>query len=245
MRFATEQIHSRLAERLAERERVARELHDTLLQGFQGLMLRFHLATQSIPEREAARFEMEAALDSADLLLIEGRDRIRDLRYESIEPTSLSQMISALGEDFAMPHTWELDAVTRGVPRDLNPVSHHEIYAVAKEAVRNAFRHSSASKIQVELVFDEAIFSVTVRDNGVGIDSQILSGKRTDHWGLVGMHERAVNLGSDLKISNLPGGGAEVKLLIPAAVAYHKQEKLLVRATWRQYWPFRLSLRKL
>ncbi len=100
VRFATEQVHSRLAERLAERERVARELHDTLLQGFQGLMLRFHLATQSIPEGEVSKSEMEGALDAADLLLIESRDRIRDLRYESLESASLPRALAALRRRF-------------------------------------------------------------------------------------------------------------------------------------------------
>jgi signal transduction histidine kinase len=226
VRFATEQVHSRLAERLAERERVARELHDTLLQGFQGLMLRFHLATQSIPEKETAKSEMEGALDAADLLLIESRNRIRDLRYETLESASLAPALAALGEDFGMPHTWVLDVVTRGTPRDLNPVSYQEIYAIAKEALLNAFRHSAASSIQVELSFSAVALIVAVRDNGKGIDLNRLNGKnRSGHWGLVGMQERAANLGADLKISNPPGGGIEVKLQVPGALAYRREEK--------------------
>ncbi len=238
VRFATEQIHSRLAERLAERERVARELHDTLLQGFQGLMLRFHLATQSIPETEGAKAEMEGALDSADLLLIESRNRIRDLRYESLEPASLSRTLTALGEDFGMPHTWVLDVATRGVPRDLNPVSYQEIYAVAKEALLNAFRHSTASNIQVELIFDAAVFGVAVRDNGRGIDPEILNGmNRRGHWGLVGMQERAANLGAELKISNPPDGGTEVKLIVPGTLAYRVEERKSLFAAWQRLLP--------
>ncbi len=237
VRFATEQVHSRLAERLAERERVARELHDTLLQGFQGLMLRFHLATQSIPEREAAKSEMAGALDAADLLLIESRDRIRDLRYESLESASLPRALAALGEDFGMPHTWVLDVVTRGAPRDLNPVSYQEIYAIAKEAQLNAFRHSAASNIQVELSFGDAALHVAVRDNGKGIDPDRLNGRnRSDHWGLVGMQERAANLGADLKISNRPGGGAEVRLLVPGALAYRREEKRGWMAAVSRLW---------
>ncbi len=124
MRFVAEQVHSRLSERVAERERVARELHDTLLQGFQGLMMRFHLATQSIPPSEPAKSEMEDALDSADLLLAESRDRIRDLRYEAIEPPSLPDSLRALGEDFAAPHNWTSEVVTRGVVVELNPITY-------------------------------------------------------------------------------------------------------------------------
>lgn len=209
---------------MAERERVARELHDTLLQGFQGLILRFHLATQSMSETEAAKDEMEDALDSADELLIESRNRIRDLRYETNEPASLSRDLAALGEEFRMPHKWELDVVTRGVQRDLNPVSYQEIYAVAKEALLNAFRHSAASKIQAELWFDAASLSVIVRDDGVGIGSRELNGaNRLDHWGVLGMKERAVALGSDLTISTPTGGGTEVRLVVPAALAYRDE----------------------
>jgi signal transduction histidine kinase/ligand-binding sensor domain-containing protein len=226
MRFVTEQVHSRLSERLAERERVARELHDTLLQGFQGLMMRFHLATQSIPPAEIAKSEMEEALDSADLLLIESRDRIRDLRYETIEPPSLSDALTALGEDFAVPHTGTLKVATHGVALDLNPISYQEIYAIAKEAIVNAFRHSKASEIRVDIYFDLAKLSLDITDNGRGIDPDILNGKRrVDHWGLAGMYERADNLGAELKFASPSGGGTQVKLTIPAAVAFRREQK--------------------
>jgi signal transduction histidine kinase len=114
-------------------------------------MMRFHLATQSIPPNEPAKSEMEEALDSADLLLVESRDRIRDLRYEAIEPASLPDALRALGEDFAMPHSWTLEVVTRGVVVELNPITYQDIYAIAKEALVNGFRHSKASEIRAEI----------------------------------------------------------------------------------------------
>ena len=226
MRFVAEQVHSRLSERVAERERVARELHDTLLQGFQGLMMRFHLATQSIPEGQPAKTEMEDALDSADLLLVESRERIRDLRHEAIEPTSLPDALSALGDEFAVPHAWKLEVLTRGIAVDLNPITYQDIYAVSKEALVNAFRHSGASVIQAELHFAPHRLQIDVVDNGVGIDPSILSGaRRADHWGLAGMQERADNLEAELKLSALPNGGTRVRLIVPGAMAYRHQEQ--------------------
>jgi signal transduction histidine kinase/streptogramin lyase len=241
VRFVKEQVHSRLSERLAERERVARELHDTLLQGFQGLMMRFHLATQSIPSNEIARSEMEEALDSADLLLVESRDRIRDLRYEAIEPASLSDSLKALGEDFAMPHIWDLQVVTRGFVLDLNPISYQEIYAIAKEAVVNAFRHSNASEIRVEISFQPAKLILDISDNGMGIDSEILSGqRRANHWGLAGMRERAHNLGADLKFMVPAEEGTQIRLTVPAAVAYRYDQRASGFLRWYQRWLARL-----
>jgi signal transduction histidine kinase len=225
-RFIAEQVHSRLSERVAERERVARELHDTLLQGFQGLMMRFHLATQSIPSGEPAKTEMEDALDSADILLGESRDRIRDLRYESIEPASLSDALTALGEEFAMPHTWTLEVLTRGTAVELNPITYQDIYAVAKEALVNAFRHSKASEIKVEISFEPTRLTLDIADNGRSIDSDILSGSRpTGHWGLAGMQERADSLGAALKITARPGGGTHVKIVVPGSMAFRYEQR--------------------
>jgi signal transduction histidine kinase/ligand-binding sensor domain-containing protein len=226
MRFVAEQIHSRLSERVAERERVARELHDTLLQGFQGLMMRFHLATQSIAPTEPGRSEMEDALDSADLLLAESRDRIRDLRYEVIDSPSLSDALISLGEDFASPHTWTLKIHTRGAEVELNPITYQDIYAVAREALLNAFRHSQASEIRVEIWFEATRLIVNIADNGKGIETETLSGSRpTGHWGLAGMRERADNLGGTLKITALPGGGTQVSLAIPAPMAFCRSKQ--------------------
>jgi signal transduction histidine kinase/ligand-binding sensor domain-containing protein len=237
VRFVTEQVHSRLSERLAERERVARELHDTLLQGFQGLMMRFHLAAQTIPSTETAKSEMEEALDSADMLLAESRDRIRDLRYDTLEATSLADAITALGEGFGMPHIWTLQVLTHGVALDLDPISYQEIYAIAKEAVVNAFRHSEASEIRVDISFEQARLQLDISDNGKGIAAERLSVKRRmNHWGLAGMHERAKNLGADLRFMTPIGGGTQVKLAVPAAVAFRRNQKVSAFQSWRRKW---------
>ncbi|MBB5057434.1 signal transduction histidine kinase/ligand-binding sensor domain-containing protein [Granulicella aggregans] len=237
MRYVAEQVHSKLSERVAERERVARELHDTLLQGFQGLLMRFHLATQSIPTSETARTEMEDALDSADSLLVESRERIRDLRHESIELAPLSEALTALGEEFAVPRNWELKVIAHGMETDLNPITYQDIYAVSKEALVNAFRHSRASAIRADLYFEPHRLQIEVTDNGIGIDPGILSGgRREDHWGLAGMQERADNLGAELKLGVPPGGGTRVQLVVPGAMAYRHLESPKVLGTLYRAW---------
>jgi signal transduction histidine kinase/ligand-binding sensor domain-containing protein len=236
VRSVMRQVHARLSERLAERERVARELHDTLLQGFQGLMMRFHLATQSIPSTEPARREMEEALDSADLLLAESRDRIRDLRYEAIEPASLSDALTAIGEDFTIPHTWILNVVTFGVAVELNPVTYRDIHAIAKEALVNAFRHSNASEIRVEIRFETTRLIVEIIDNGRGLDPALLRSKYANHWGLAGMQERADNLNADLKFNIRPGGGTLIRLVVPATMAFRQQQQPSILRYWYQRW---------
>ena len=226
MRYATEQVHSRFSERLAERERVARELHDTLLQGFQGLMMRFHLAAQSIPAEQNARAEMEGALDRADLLLIESRDRIRDLRYEALDADSLPNGLELLCRNCnELQPGWCRFSVT-GSPRELGPVSYQEIYAIAKEAVENAQRHSEASSLVIELDFDPARLRLRIADSGKGIDPRFLNGNHpTDHWGLAGMRERARNLKADLKLITSGAGGTDVTLTVPGGIAYLQQRK--------------------
>ena len=239
MRFVTEQVHSRFSERLAERERVARELHDTLLQGFQGLMLRFHLATQTIPAEEKARLEMEEALDLADLLLIESRDRIRDLRYEALDANSLPNGLMQLCQDCnaSRPDWCQFSAA--GTPRDLAPVSYQEIYAIAKEAVQNAIRHSEASSLTIELDFDAVGLRLRIADNGKGIDASFLTAKnRANHWGLAGMQERAKNLKADLKLTSSKARGTAVSLTVPGSIAYLPERQTSFFRSIFQYWIF-------
>jgi signal transduction histidine kinase len=181
--YATQQVHERFSERLAERERIARELHDTLLQGFNGLMIRFHLAAQLIPSGEEAKAEMEEALDSADLVLNESRDRIRDLRYESLQMGSLLESLTATGNELNKLRPIAFDIVSSGPPRDLNPISFDEVYAISREALTNAFLHSQASNIRVKLNFDASRMTVNITDNGKGIAPQILKEERlANHW---------------------------------------------------------------
>jgi signal transduction histidine kinase/ligand-binding sensor domain-containing protein len=236
MRQVRARVQGRLQERLLERERIARELHDTLIQSFQGLVLTFSAAIRRIPGEESARSQMEKALLMADEALAEGRDRVRDLR----SPMSLhGDLVAALREaveDLQHLHSRTvIDFSVRGTPRALHPVVLEEAYRIAREALTNALRHAKAAGVNIEVVFGAAQFRIHVRDDGAGIQADVLSsGGVSGHWGLVGMRERAQKLGARLLIRSGAGSGTDVELDIPAAVAY--REDTVVR-WWRRWIP--------
>jgi signal transduction histidine kinase len=221
LRQMSAQMQGRLEVRIAERERIARELHDTLLQGFQGLTLHFQAVMEQIPDREPARQSMKKALTYADAVLLEGRQRVRELRPEGSEIHELSEQIAAYGEELAKDRGVAFNVTVVGSPQPLQPAASDEIYRIAREGLANAIRHSRASKIEVELTYDAASVCLRVRDNGGGIGPEILESGKERHWGLSGMRERARNICAQLNIlSNNPGSGTEIDLTLPAKVAY-------------------------
>jgi signal transduction histidine kinase len=235
MRQISAHVRARLEERLAERERIARELHDTLLQGVQGLMLRFQAVTNRIPERERARGLMEQALERADELLEESRARVKDLRASTSSVVELAQALAAEGEQLALAHPVPFRASTEGTPRELHPIVREEALLLGREALANAFRHANASQIEADVFYGETELRMRVRDNGSGIDQALLDGGgRVGHWGLLGMRERAKRLSAHLDIWSTQGAGTEIDLRVPAAVAYRESERAQPRAWWRR-----------
>ncbi|MGD0649015.1 MAG: triple tyrosine motif-containing protein [Acidobacteriaceae bacterium] len=217
MRQLSEEIHSRLNVRQRERDRIARELHDTLLQGFQGLVLRFQAILNRIPEDDPLRASVGNALLRADEVLIEGRDRVLEIRSEP--SCDLHNLVESFGHSQESESTsFRLFLVGAAVP--LQPLIRDDVYSIAREAMTNAFRHASASQVEAELVFDRAQFSLRVRDNGTGMDEQTVSRGHLHHWGLQGMRERALLSGGTLSVRSSPGNGTEVELLIPGKLAY-------------------------
>ena len=220
LKQATAQTQARLGERLEERSRIARELHDTLIQSVDGLMLRLQTA---LDEPNAARSHqmIEKALDSADEVMFEGRQRVHTLRAEAIHINELSEALASYGNELAEVHPIAFSVALVGSPRPMNAFVRDEAYRIAREALFNAFQHSGATAIEVEITYDRAKVRIRVRDNGRGIDPQILNGGRPGHYGLSGIRERAQTIGSQLVIWSGPGAGTEVDLEIPSAVAYH------------------------
>ena len=222
----TSQIQSRLAERLGERERIARELHDTLLQGFHGLMLRFQVVNQMISKNEKAREIMEDAMNRADLLMSESRERIRNLRSQTGAVAALPEALSAVGEERRSDESIGFRLVVEGAPRELDPLIRDEMYLIGREAIVNSLNHSRGSTVEVEINFDQAGIRLRVRDDGKGIPSEILrSGGVAGHWGLSGMQERAHKIGGQFKIWNRSGAGTEVELKVPGGIAYPREDK--------------------
>lgn len=221
MRQVAAQVRGRLEARLAERERIARDLHDTLLQGMQGLIWRFQAATDRIPFDEPARLLMEESLDRADKLLEEGRDKVKDLRPGATEVTDLAEALAAESEQFAQWHSVKSRVSVQGTRRDLHPLVREEGFMIAREALSNAFRHARAANIEAEVTYTDTALHVRIRDDGTGISHDVLdAGGRPGHFGLMGMRERAKKLGGQLEIWSKPGAGTEVDLRVPGNVAY-------------------------
>jgi signal transduction histidine kinase len=215
------QLTLRFEERLAERTRIARELHDTLLQSFQALMLHFQVVSDMLPPG-AAKEHLEKALGHADQAILEGRNAIQNLRASTTVTNELGQAIAALGEELGGQ---DHDAVrlcvsVEGKPRELSPLLRDDVYRIAGEGLRNAFRHSRATSIEAEITYSERLLRVRIRDNGAGIDPKVLETGREGHWGLQGMRERAEQIGAQLEIWSQSRGGTEVDFSIPASIAY-------------------------
>jgi signal transduction histidine kinase/ligand-binding sensor domain-containing protein len=223
MRQVAAQVRGRLEARLGERERIARELHDTLLQGIQGLIWRFQAASDRIPAGEPARQLMEQSLDRADELLGESRDRVKDLRPATSERADLAQALATEGKRLAQLHSGQFRVSVEGVSRDLHPIVHEEGFLIGREALTNAFLHAHAQNIEVEVTYGDTTLHVRIRDDGEGIGAAVLdAGGRPGHFGLIGMRERAKKLGAHLEVWSKPGAGTEIDLRVPAAVAYRR-----------------------
>ena len=221
----------RLEERLSERIRISRELHDTLLQSFQGLSLRFQAVMQTLPDDSITRGLVEDVLDTADQILLEGRRSVRELRDDPLPDGDLVDGLVQCGEALGQEHLPHFSVAVIGVPRPLTPTILNEAYRIAREAIINAFHHSRANKIEVEIAYYDRNMRIIIRDDGIGIDEKILNEGRPDHWGLSGMRERARRIGSVFKLWSRQGAGTEVELTIAAHVAYRPE---LRKSIWRR-----------
>jgi len=215
-----------LEARVNERTRIARDLHDTLLQSFNGLVLRFQAASNLLPMRpDEAKKKLNNAIDQASQAIAEGRDAVQSLRSTTLVTDDLAVAIRTLGEELAGGETSEkspiLQVTVEGTPQELLPVVRDEVYRITGEALRNAFRHAQANRIEVEIHYELHVLRVRVRDNGKGIDAQLLAGDgRSGHFGLHGMRERAKLMGGKVELWSNVGSGTEVELTVPAANAY-------------------------
>ncbi len=231
LRQAAARLNARLEERLLERERIARDLHDTLLQGFQGLILTFHDAMMMIPEAEPARQRMEASLDRADEVMAEGRDRVVNLHTSFDNSGDLAQSLARAGDEIANGSEVKIRVTSEGQMQSLNPVAWDEILCIGREAMVNAFRHAKGHRIEVEVDYASWELRLRIRDDGQGIDPEILRAGRPGHIGLAAMRERADKVGGRLDINSAPGAGTEIELIVPAARAYRD---ILYETPWRR-----------
>jgi signal transduction histidine kinase/ligand-binding sensor domain-containing protein len=227
VRYLRRQFNIRLEERVGERTRIARDLHDTLLQSFHGVLLKFHAATNLLPGKpDEAKKTLETVINQARQVVVEGRDTVYGLRSSTVTTNDLARSISSLGEELATGPTGQsspcFQVRVEGKAWDLHPIVRDEVNRIACEAVRNAFLHAQAGRIEVEIRYDERQLRLRVRDDGKGMDPNVLDEGRAGHYGLPGMRERAKLIGGKLAVSSELDSGTEVELTVPASAAYAK-----------------------
>jgi signal transduction histidine kinase len=197
------------------------------LQSFQGLMLRFQTVEEMLPARPMdAKKALEGALLRADQAIGEGRDAITDIRTSTSAghdlAKSMTALMTCLNEELAEGNggSATFRVLVEGAPRAVRPILQDEIYRIARESLRNAFRHAQARNIETEITYGESL-RLRFRDDGKGIDPSVVeSGGRSGHWGLPGIRERATQIGAQLQVWSELGAGTEVELNIPGSVAY-------------------------
>jgi signal transduction histidine kinase len=223
-------IRTRFAERLAERERIARDLHDTLLQGIFSAAIHFDVANNRLPADSPAKSAVQRGIELLKQVSEEGRNALRALRSPQSTEDSLEEALSRLQKEFALPENFDFQVVTQGEPRELRPLIRDEVYLIAREAVFNAFRHSKAHTIEVEVDYGSRNLRVLVRDDGCGIDPQVLKTGREGHWGLGNMRERAEKVGAKFEVLSRVDAGTEIQLWIPGKLAFEGN------STARGFW---------
>lgn len=223
-RWRIHQLHTELTlrfeERLAERTRIAQDLHDTLLQGLVSASMQLHVANDRLAEDSPAKPLVGRVMQLMTQVIDEGRDAVRGLRSTSGNADGLETAFSRAAQEFGNEQVQDYRVIVEGAPRELHPIIRDEAYRIGREALANAFRHSKASKIEIELEYSPKHLRMLVRDDGAGIDQEVLQAGKDGHWGLTGMRERAESIGARLKVFSRSNAGTEVELLIPSHVAF-------------------------
>ena len=219
VRQLAHEFNVRLDARVNERTRIARDLHDTLLQSFHGLMLRLQAVDDLLPEGKA-KLQLGQTMQRADQAISEGRTAVFDLRTSALTTNDLVRAVRGLGDELATEDSGAFHLVVEGSSRELHPIIRDEVYRIAREGMSNAFRHAGARNVEAELAYGDRTFRLRIRDDGKGIPAEILESGRSGHYGLPGMRERAKQSGAKLDIWSKPGAGTEIELTIASSIAY-------------------------
>jgi signal transduction histidine kinase len=224
VRHLAHQLEIRFEERMGERTRIARDLHDSLLQGFQGLILQLQAILNMLPGRAADAAEaLGVALDRADQAVDEGRAAVQRLRTPALQESDIVSSLKSLPEDAPSAQALHFQVVVEGKNRPLTLLVRDEAYRIAQEAFRNAVQHASANAIEAEVTFGDKTFTLRLRDDGAGFDPERLEhSEQGGHWGVRGMRERAAAINGKFEVWSERGAGTEIELTVPAGVAYAK-----------------------
>ena len=218
------EFNVRLDERVGERTRLARDLHDTLLQSFHGLMLHFQSVSRLLPEGKAKE-QLEKTMERADRAIAEGRSAVYDLRSSATMTNDLAEAVNAVGNELSTDNDAVFNLMVEGPARDLHPIIRDEIYRISREALSNAFKHAHARHIEAEMSYGDRAFRLRIRDDGEGIPDAILEQGRPGHYGLSGIQERAKQIGAELTIWSRLGTGTEIELNLAGTTAYGTSAK--------------------
>jgi signal transduction histidine kinase len=222
------QMSIRFEERLAERTRIAQELHDTLLQGFLSASMQLHVAADQLADHSDVKPQVNGVLQLMAQVIDEGRNAVRGLRSSRTDSLDLEEALSTVQQELGNERV-EFSMVSVGTRRPLHPMLRDEVYRIGREAIVNAFRHSGASQIEAAVEYSTRRLRVSVRDNGCGIDPAVVQSGRDGHWGLSGMRERAERIGARLQVWSSPTTGTEIELTVPADLAFAARERGMSR----------------
>jgi signal transduction histidine kinase/ligand-binding sensor domain-containing protein len=214
------QLSGRFEERLAERTRIAQELHDTLLQGLVSASMQLHVASEQVPADLPAKASIGRVLKLMETVVGEGRNAVRGLRSSASPLDDLEEAFSRVPQELGIPQESSFRVIVEGAPRPLQPVLRDEVYRIGREALVNAFRHARAENVELQLEYGPGELRMLVRDDGCGMDQEVLESGREGHWGLPGMRERALRVGASLRLWSRADAGTEVELSVPGELAF-------------------------
>lgn len=220
----TRQLSMRFEERLAERTRIAQELHDTLLQGFVSASMQLHVAAETLPKESPAKASLGRVQRLMAQVIDEGRNAVRGLRSSDGGGRDLAEAFSGIQQELGSDRPVEYRVIVEGQTRPLSAAVRDDVYRIGREALVNAFRHAAAANIEVEIEYASRHVRLLVRDDGKGIEPEIVKSGADGHWGLSGMRERAERIGARLKLFSRAGAGTEVELFIPGHIAFRKEK---------------------
>ena len=215
----------RAEERIAERTRIARELHDTLLQGFIAASMQLDVAADQLPRDSPAKLKLERVLQLVGRVIEDGRQVVQGFRSTDRDLLDLKDAFARVQQEFESPKQVDFRILEFGRPHSIDPFIRDEIYSIGREALVNAFRHSCAKRVEVEILYSRTQLEVIVRDDGCGMDSEMLTIGRQGHWGLLGMRERADKIDSNFRVFSRIGAGTEVILSVPGRIAFRSSNR--------------------
>jgi signal transduction histidine kinase len=200
--------------------------------------MQLHVAAEQLPSDSPVRPSLDHILGLMQQVNQEGRNTLRGLRSDSRGGLTLEQFFSRVPQDLASQYAASHPAfriIVQGQARALHPVILDEVYRIGREAIVNAFLHARATRIEVEVEYTPGHLHVLVRDDGVGVDPEIMRSGREGHWGLIGMRERAHRIGANLKLFSRAEAGTEVELAVPGNIAYRNPANTL-RSCLASFW---------